>query len=444
MSGLRKQHVAYLPGLIKFTAIISPLLTESCHASGTQYDSCDRRCTCRNGQLVDCCRVRKEWRSMTQVERCRYVSAVYIVSTRQPFKNCYDQLIRIHRVQFGTAIHSEPFFFPWHRWFILSLENLLRQIDCKITVPYWDWSAESQTWQNSIVWAPQCGLGGNGSPVTTGSFRNGNWQLTPSAVPGGPLRRTFQGDIPDCAAVAIIQRLGVSEFTTWHSLVYNSLHSSVHCNIGGTMCSSDSANAPEFFLHHGFIDRIWALWQNKGPAFKNLPHYSQNTTPMPGAYGTTPRDVYDLNNQPGCVRVCIEPPSRPCRTNTSYTPLCPREMNCYEYSPNKLADLIPRPYPRVPADSYKLFRIPLHKQRISDRCTQLFNSPDDLHSVLESNGYYVGSTTYRPALGEVQLDSYIYQPPTPVYPTAPNGTAYPPPPPPVCQPYIDPYIYGRK
>ena len=116
-------------------------------------------------------------------------------------------------------------------------------------------------------------------------------------------------------------------------------------------------------------------------------------------------------------------------------------MSCYEYSPNKLADLIPRPYPAVPEESYRLFRIPPHKQRISDRCTQLFNSPDDLHTVLRNNGYYVGSTNYRHNLGEVQLASYIYQPPMPVYTaTASNGTAYPPPPS-VCEPYIDPYIW---
>ena len=184
---------------------------------------------------------------MTQVERCRYVEVLHTVSTMAPWKTCYDQLIATHRAQFNSAIHEEEFFFPWHRWFILSLENLLRQIDCTITVPYWDWSAESQTWQNSLVWAPQCGFGGNGNPVTTGVFRSGNWQVTPSAG-AGPLCRNFRGNVPDCASVSMIQRMSVSEFSDWHSVVYNSLHSSVHCIIDGTMCTQDSANTPEFFL----------------------------------------------------------------------------------------------------------------------------------------------------------------------------------------------------
>ena len=40
---------------------------------------------------------------------------------------------------------NQAFFLPWHRWFILAFENLLRKVDCKVTVPYWDWSAEAQT-----------------------------------------------------------------------------------------------------------------------------------------------------------------------------------------------------------------------------------------------------------------------------------------------------------
>ena len=426
-------HVKYL---------LSFFFLEQCTGYGTQYDRCGRRCTCSYGRLVDCCRVRKEWRSMTQVERCRYVTVVHTVSTTQPWKSCYDELIKIHQDEFSSGIHGQNFFLPWHRWFILALENLLRQVDCSITVPYWDWSLEPQTWQNSIVWAAQCGLGGNGDPnnndhVQTGVFSQpNNWLLTPSA--GGFLHRRFNGILPDCAAVAMALRMGLAEFNTWHTIISSQLHDSVHCFIGGTMCTDDSANAPEFFLHHGFIDQIWAAWQNRGPAFKNQPFYTQNTNAMPGALGYSPADVYDLDNQPGCVRVCIEPPSRPCRINTTYTPVCPREISCYEYSPIKLADMIPRPYPYVPQASYDLFRTPYEIQRSSNRFSDLLNNYDELQTVLQSNGYTTGANSYRPPRGELQFDRYIYQPEL-IYPDvyAPNGTT--PEPPRECQPYIQRY-----
>ena len=41
------------------------------------------------------------------------------------------------------------------------------------------------------------------------------------------------------------------------------LHDTVHCRIGGDMCLVTSAEAPEFFLHRGFIDKIWSDWQEK-------------------------------------------------------------------------------------------------------------------------------------------------------------------------------------
>ena len=379
---------------------------------------------------------------MTQVDRCRYVRVVYTASTQLPWKTCYDELIKIHRDNFGAGIHAQPSFLPWHRWYILALENLLRKIDCNITVPYWNWSLEPLTWQNSIVWAAQCGLGGNGVPpnyhVNTGIFRQSNWQLTPSANSdtGGFLERRFSGNLPDCASVATIQRLGIAEFNTWHNFVSSNLHDAVHCNIGGTMCSVDSSNAPEFFLHHGFIDEIWARWQGKGPGFKNLPYYASNTNAMPAAFGTTPQDVFDLDSQPGCVRVCIEPSARPCRVNTTYSPTCPRDMSCYEYSPLKLSHLIPRPYPSVPQASFELFKTPYEARHVAQRITHLFSKDGELYEVLRSNGYDSSSSlSYRPTNGEIQLDRYIYRPPTPpVYSS--NTTEAPGSVPPECAPYV--------
>ena len=36
------------------------------------------------------------------------------------------------------------------------------------------------------------------------------------------------------------------------------------------MCGLNSANAPEFFLHHCFIDKIWANWQEMGDSYMNV------------------------------------------------------------------------------------------------------------------------------------------------------------------------------
>ena len=59
------------------------------------------------------------------------------------------------------------------------------------------------------------------------------------------------------------------------------------------MCDHNSANAPEFFLHHCFIDKIWADWQEKGTSHLNAYYYR-----LPGYIrlrraGFLPRDYID-------------------------------------------------------------------------------------------------------------------------------------------------------
>ncbi len=114
---------------------------------------------------------------MTQVERCRHVEVLYIISTTAPWKTCYDQLIATYRAQFNSAIHEEEFFFPWYRWFILSLENLLRQINCTITVPYWDWSASHRPGRTRWFGPLSAGSG-----ETEGAFAESCVHIVPSMM----------------------------------------------------------------------------------------------------------------------------------------------------------------------------------------------------------------------------------------------------------------------
>ena len=199
---------------------------------GTCYDECGRRCRCVNGQLVNCCRVRKEFTSMSHTERERYIKAVKTISTVLPYKTIYTQLIQKHRTLFFTAIHQRDEFLPWHRWFILEYENLLRMVDCRITVPYWDWSIWAHNPWGPHVWHPSTrGMGGNGFAgsgqcVQTGPFRQGVWQLTNNQC----LRRNFNGIPPDAAAIQYC--LSLTVFVDFENYLHIPLHDNVHCLIG--------------------------------------------------------------------------------------------------------------------------------------------------------------------------------------------------------------------
>ena len=146
--------------------------------------------------------------------------------------------------------------------------------------------------------------------MTTGPFKAGGSYIPPD--PNKPVGRRFNGRPHNCAYIALVQRSDASQYSAWHKSIENDLHDTMQCNIGATMCTSRSADDPIFFLHHGFIDKLWADWQNKGPQYMNLAVWAQNNKVMPG--GSTPRQVYNLLDQPQCVSVSIQQPDRPCQT----------------------------------------------------------------------------------------------------------------------------------
>ena len=284
-------------------------LSRRCYNGQIVYDECGRKCTCQSGRLVKCCRLRKEFTDMSYTERVRYINTVKIASTNPAYKAQYDTLLTIHKtIFFNNGIHERDFFLPWHRWFILQYENLLRQIDCRITVPYWDWSLVAASPFTSSVWnSGNDAFGGNGVPrsrcVNTGPFRQGVWSL-PASAGGGCLRRDFSGTAPDAIAVQnLITSNSAANFFNFEVMLRRQFHDLVHCIIDGTMCTTDSATAPEFFLHHGFVDKIWWDWQKQSNAHKFNAYFTTQTQLM----SSTPyrsRDFLDLNNQPDCV--CAE------------------------------------------------------------------------------------------------------------------------------------------
>lgn len=219
-------------------------------------------------------RIRKEFTAMSFQERIRFIEAYKFVSTAEHFRRRYEHLVRLHQTLF-RKVHVEKQFFPWHRWYLLKFENLLRQADPRVTLPYWDWSLKSQKlWENNIgdVWSNHpWGLGGNGSYpygcVESGPFNKHVWRLTDKSG-GGCLRRNFMGRMPSIVSVHATLRWTPQHFQLFERKIRAFYHNELHCCIQGTMELPSASNSPEFLLHHTFMDKIWYDWQNKGPDYK--------------------------------------------------------------------------------------------------------------------------------------------------------------------------------
>ena len=131
-------------------------------------------------------RVRKNASSLTADEKLRFVSAMRGLKKKpSPWLDdvsTYDTFVLWHRDAFGCelmAAHMGPAFFPWHRQFLLVLEEQLRLIEPTVTIPYWDWTTDNTP--DAAVWGADL-LGGDGDPaadyaVTTGPFRKGEWTI---------------------------------------------------------------------------------------------------------------------------------------------------------------------------------------------------------------------------------------------------------------------------
>lgn len=94
-----------------------------------------------------------------------------------------------------------------------------------------------------------------------------------------------------------------SNFERFEFVLRLEFHDLVHCVIDGTMCSLDSAAAPEFFLHHGFVDKIWWDWQKLSKNHTFNQYFLSQTQRMPRTVHRS-KDLLDLHNQPGCV--CVD------------------------------------------------------------------------------------------------------------------------------------------
>ena len=251
-------------------------------------------------------RIRKNASRMERTERERYINALkdlkedIVTSVNGEAVGRYDQFVALHlgvteRLVNGAPIgdggHRGPAFLPWHRRYLLDLENALREIDSDMTIPYWDWTDLTRSrniiFQNEFMGPAGAGSGPVG-PVETGHFsRNEGWFLIDEIHRNfnnqptrgdALLRRTTLPFVPrtpgDPIGFPTEQRMNQlmdrSVFEDqfgrrgFREDLEGDPHGTLHVWVGGTMAGMSSPNDPIFFLHHCNVDRVWAEWQLDG------------------------------------------------------------------------------------------------------------------------------------------------------------------------------------
>lgn len=293
-------RVLFLISLLPALALAN-ICTGAAHVGRYWYNACDQKCVCT--EIVpreftwECYKERREFTCMATEERERFINTFKAISTPgHPMYPQYAALIARHDSGFGT-IHLTQNFLPWHRWFSAELEELLQNVDCRVTLPWWDWSKKSASpftgspFLSSQSWLGTNGAGGGGGCVQDGPFDTNVW----NPPTNGCLKRNFGGTMPTALQITNTLNLPASDFSGFSDALEVQIHNVPHMRIGGTMTTGYSPNAPEFFLHHNFIDKLWNDWQKKSSAHLNAyaSDFNPNAT-MSYAFGATPADHNDL------------------------------------------------------------------------------------------------------------------------------------------------------
>jgi tyrosinase len=278
-------------------------------------------------------RIRKMLTSLSSEEKRRFIEGMLWLKK----SGRYDKFVVWHHhammrpaaingepanANYRNAAHRGPVFLPWHRYFLLKLEQALQLYDFGITIPYWDWTVDSELADPKAapIWSEDF-MGGDGNSqgiVETGAFayQNGNWPLHLSNT-GPELRRglgRIDDKLPSKEDVNVIMLESLYDIFPYNSEPFTGgfrnklegwvppegdskppklprftkqgrqLHNRVHRWVGGTMVEMVSPNDPVFFLHHAFIDKLWADWQaemrKEDP--ENSPHYYPISGGPPG------------------------------------------------------------------------------------------------------------------------------------------------------------------
>ncbi len=194
--------------------------------------------------------VRKDHRALSADEQTRFLNAFTQVNAM----GALGPLVDIH-ANAVHQMHNNPRFLPWHRIYLLRLEELLMMVDPTVCIPYWK-SSEEQAFPSWLLsFTPTVNLAGGPHVVNrnVGAFAT----------------------LPNAASVAAA--LGNATFNPFAGAL-EGIHNSGHVWVGGTMMSIVTAPAdPVFWMHHAEIDRLWSVWQTS--------HAGQNP-PLAGAAAT--------------------------------------------------------------------------------------------------------------------------------------------------------------
>eukprot|EP01083_Nonionella_stella_P263997 896086_1 len=237
--------------------------------------------------INECERHRKPWHELSVNEQQLYIDG-FLELARLGKMSIFTQQ---HASDIsGPQAHSTAAFLPWHRYFLIEVENAFRSLgpnyQC-FALPYWDWSYETTLTSNiSEFIILNSGLGHFGDPgnyncLNDDNFGQGNYQPHYCGYNVGEccLTRGNCQEDPDNVCVFQTPQQMIDVITRTANNVYGTdqrnynngyrynleagSHGQAHIYMGSGGHLSNlnfSPDDPIFYLLHSFVDYQWSLW----------------------------------------------------------------------------------------------------------------------------------------------------------------------------------------
>lgn len=219
-------------------------------------------------------RVRVEWDNMNNNDRQAFVNGIKCLMGRNPSgqfgqsRNRYEDLVALHQT-LTPNVHESAKFLVWHRYFLWTFEDIMRS-ECGYTapLPWFDETRYAGRFRDSSIFSDQWlgGIAASGFCITNGQFAN----LALNVGPGqsNQAHCLARNDNPEwtanCNQGYVDYCNGMGDFASMASCSETGPHAWGHNGIGSVMLDVwASPGDPVFWLHHGFVDRSWRIWQNQ-------------------------------------------------------------------------------------------------------------------------------------------------------------------------------------
>lgn len=193
-------------------------------------------------------------------------------------------------------------FLPWHRAYLFRFELALKDIDARVTVPWWDWSSEPSAREGVPAAFAQAEAEGAENPLHAAEID------LPRANP--PIQRKTrrfpgQGVAGRLPGKDWVERLlELTDFNDFSDTLQDA-HDFIHGWTGGRgmqdgePVSGDMATVavaafdPIFWSHHAMVDRLWWLWQQRHGT-STMPERLKDVILEP--FNLTVKDVLNIND----------------------------------------------------------------------------------------------------------------------------------------------------